>query len=297
LSPLHTPLVTMTTATQTDALSIVYGRKRIIDTLYQLDPEKYKELQALDIKNIAYENSNLICQLEYSSITLPRADVLKNFWKHRTRTPSFFDYKVWSQAMIRGPWQGTPIAKLSYQNNFASNVLTPVLGRSPYVLTDANGVQKIYFVDAEQNTCTCGSWAQLKEHEEQIRAEFELFTDIQFSPICKHLQWYTSMLMLHGIKAASASTQLRVHDHICVYYFDHKRGILQYRITYDGVKSNGQWFPVDSWKEQQIYDATGNATGACWQMMISASTHEPPFQLTPYSSKLASLMQSSRAKN
>ena len=88
---------------------MIYGRRRIIDVLCQ-DRSELSLIEAKDIASISLQDDLVCCQVEDTNLFVKRADVIKNFWHHRTRTPSYFDYKIWSQAMSRGPWQGIPVA-------------------------------------------------------------------------------------------------------------------------------------------------------------------------------------------
>lgn len=279
-----------------DAQRLVYGRRRIIHALYEQDPDKFKDLQATDIQSVSLADDLVACDLGDTTLYVERAKVIADFWKHRTRTPSYFDYKIWSQALVRGPWQGTPLAALDYGPSAAHDALAPHLGRPPRIATDRDGVQKLYFVMEKEEMCSCESWSQLHTNREELKAEFEQFTDIHFKPICKHLQWSSANLTLHTLRFAARQGNDQYNPRICVYHFDHRRGLLLYRITYDGVRSNGQWLPVSGWKERSVYDHAGMPTGACWEMFMNALSQDPPFRLTPYSQTVATVMSSMRSR-
>ena len=288
--------MTVTEALLSDAQRLVYGRRRIIDTLYQEDPDKFKVLQATDIQSISLQDDLVCLDLADTQLYIERAKILKNFWEHRTRTPSYFDYKVWSQALSSRPWQGTPVAALDYGPSQAIDALEPLLGRPPRIQTDRDGVQKLYFVMEKEEMCSCESWNQMHVHRHELSDEFSTYTDIKFKPICKHLQWCSANMLLHAIRFESRQNDKEYNPRICVYYFDHRRGLLLYRVTYDGVKTGGQWLPVGGWKEKAVYDSNHMPTGACWQTFTDALTQDPPFKLSPYSHSLGALMNSTRSK-
>lgn len=288
--------MTVTEALLSEAQRLVYGRKRIIDSLYQEDPDKFKLLQATDIQSISLQEDLVCLDLADTQLYIERSKILKNFWEHRTRTPSYFDYKVWSQALTSRPWQGTPIAALDYGPSTTSDALQPLLGRPPRIQTDRDGVQKLYFVMEKEEMCSCGSWDQLHTHRQELEEEFKRYTTLQFKPICKHLQWCSANMMLHALRFEAREKEREYNPRICVYYFDHRRGLLLYRITYDGLKDKGQWLPVAGWKEKAVYDSNHMPTGACWEMFTNALTQDPPFKLSPYSQTLGAIMSSTRAR-
>jgi hypothetical protein len=162
----------VTEALLSDAQRLAYGRRRIIDTLYQEDPDKFKVLQATDIQSISLQDDLVCLDLADTQLYIEREKVLKNFWAHRTRTPSYFDYKIWSQVLTSRPWQGTPVAALDYGPSAALDALQPILGRPPRIQTDQDGVQKLYFVMEKEEMCSCGSWDQLHTHRKELEEEF-----------------------------------------------------------------------------------------------------------------------------
>lgn len=288
--------MTVTEALLSEAQRLVYGRRRIIDSLYQEDPDKFKVLQATDIQSISLQDDLVCLDLADTQLYIERAKILKNFWEHRTRTPSYFDYKVWSQALSSRPWNGTPVAALDYGPSTTSDALQPLLGRPPRIQTDKDGVQKLYFVMEKEEMCSCESWNQMHVYRKELSDEFSKYTDIQFKPVCKHLQWSSANMLLHTIRFESRQNEKDYNPRICVYYFDHRRGLLLYRVTYDGLKTKGQWFPVSGWKEKAVYDTNHIPTGICWQTFMDALTQDPPFKLSPYSQSLGALMNSTRSK-
>ena len=55
-----------------------------------------------DIDSISLEDDKVVCHIGEKRVPLPRAEVLKNFWEHRTRTPSYFSHKIWMQFHLKG---------------------------------------------------------------------------------------------------------------------------------------------------------------------------------------------------
>ena len=275
----------------TDCQQMLYGRRRIAETFYQTNPEA-KNVLAQDIDSVSLENEYVICQLEDKKLKVKREDVLKNFWEHRTRTPSYFSYKIWMQLRLKGnKFQGWPIAALNYDSpNTVTEALKQHIGRAPRVSLDKDGTKRIYFVNSEEETCTCSSWMQLNENKKEIEKEFKEFTSIEFKPLCKHIQWYSSNLNLHTNSYHRQEKNKGFNPKICVYHYDHRHGKILYRVTDDGLKANGQWFPMSGWKEKQVYDPSGNPTGACWQVLNGALTHG--YTLHPYAESVALRMQS-----
>lgn len=280
----------------TEAQKLIYGRRRIVDAFYQSNPDKFKDLKATDIHAITLQDDLVACTLDGVDLYIDRAKVIQNFWNHRTRTPSFFDYKVWGQALTAMPWKGTPVGALDYGRSFAKDALEPVLGRVPKLAVDKDGVQKLYFVDEKDQMCSCNSWSQMQLNRKELEEEFSKFTDIKFIPICKHLQWLSSNMMLHTFRFNARENSPEYNPRLCVYHYDHAHSLIQYRITYDGAKSGGQWLPISGWKEKAVRDAAGMPTGECWQVLSSALTQDPPFKLMPYSQAVAGLMNSTKSR-
>jgi hypothetical protein len=294
----HTKLTVMTVIEQelSVAQRLIYGRKRIVDALYQDCPDKFKDLQPTDIQSISLENDLICCDLGECLLYVERSKVISNFWQHRTRTPSYFDYKIWRNGLVSGNWKGTPIAALDYNASPVRATLEPHLGRPPRIATDKEGVQKLYFVHEEDQTCSCHSWSQLDENKEELKVEFERFSDIQFKPVCKHMQWAAANINLHALSFAARKTNEGYNPRICVYRFDHLRGLLFYRLTYDGIKADAKWLPEEKWKERQVYDSRGIATGECWDLFVTALSQDPPFRLTAFSQTVATIFSGSRSR-
>jgi hypothetical protein len=288
--------MTVTKQELSSAQRLIYGRRRIIDTLYQDQPDKFAELQVSDIQNISLEGDLICCDLGECLLYVERSKVISNFWKHRTRTPSYFDYKIWRNGLDASGWKGTPIAAIDYSPSPARTALEPHLGRPPRIATDKDGVQKLYFVDEENKSCSCQSWSQLDEHKEELQAEFERYSDIKFEPICKHMQWSLANINLQSLAFKAKKINDGYNPRICVYQFNHRRGILSYRLTYEGIKSGAKWLPEETWKERRVYSAPGEATGECWDLFTTALSQDPPFRITPYSQSVAAVLSGSRSR-
>ena len=236
------------------------------------------------------------CDIGDYLIRIKRSKVINNFWEHRTRTPSYFEYKIWRSGLNVKGWQGTPVAALDYSTSFSRSVLEPHLGRPPRIATDNKGVQKLYFLNEEKQTCSCQSWVQLNENKGELESEFEQFSGIKFKPICKHLQWSAANISLHALSFTARRPSEKYNPRICVYRFDHQRRIVFYRLTYDGIKADACWLPEDTWKERTVYDSRGLPTGECWDLFKTALSKDPPFRMTPYSQSLASILTASRSR-
>lgn len=267
------------------AQTLIYGRTRIISALSRQDPEQYGSLTASDIQTINLQGEKVVCVLADGAIKVDRSTVLANFWEHRTRTPSFFDYKVWKRVERPRKTLGIPVGAVDYRSY------------PTRIATDANGNRKLYFVDEASKTCTCGSWHQLNEHASALSEEFKRFSNIAFEPTCKHLRWAEANTKLQALRYQVQDDAGIYNPKMCVYAFDHRRGMLRYRITYDGVKANGQWLPVEGWKDKPVYGPGGIPTGSCWDTFFSALSQEEPFKLVPFASGVATLMNSTRSKN
>jgi len=276
--------MTTTTSILTAAQQIVYTRSRILNTLCNKSAETFGHLDPKDILSISLDDTEVICKVDDGNILLNRRDVLLNFWEHRTRTPSYFDYKVWRQVKRPCGQKGIAVGAIDY-SSYPNKIAV-----------DRDGVRKIYFVNEIDRTCTCGAWAQLNEHRIELDKEFKRFNLCCFEATCKHVRWAEANTNLQTLRCIKSATQDEYNPRLCVYSFDHRRGLLLYRVTWDGVKTGGQWFPVDGWKEKAVYGKGGIPTGECWDTLLSALNQEEPFKLCPYSQSVAALMQSSRAK-
>jgi hypothetical protein len=265
--------------------NLIYGRTRIVSTLSRQDPERHACLEASDIQSISLQGDKVVCLLADGEIKVDRSAVLANFWEHRTRTPSFFDYKAWNRVERPQGVFGAPVGAIDYRvypNRIA---------------VDSKGNRKLYFVDEVHKTCTCGSWQQLNQHKSELFDEFKQFSKCGFEPTCKHLQWSQANTKLQALRYQMRDNSEEYNPRLCVYSFDHRRALLLYRITYDGVKTNGQWLPVEGWKEKPIYGPGGIPTGECWDTFFSALNQKEPFKLVPFSNAVASVMNSTRSKN
>lgn len=289
-----TPTLNVMTVTEqllNEGQKLIYGRRRIVSSFYEMDPDKYKDLKATDIDSIVLVDEFVNCQLQDVTLCIPRKNVINNFWEHRTRTPSYFDYKIWGQMMSDKPWNGMPIGAIDYTDSFERQALEPHLGRPPRIAVDKHGVQRVYYVMDDEQMCSCDSWASLNLHRKELEKEFKQFSEFTFTPICKHLQWSSSNRVMQALRF-HANDAMQKGRRYCVYHFDHSHGIIRYRITNDGIRTNVQWLPAGGWKERQVYDSEGNPTGECWTMFTNALSQDPPYRLVPYNQVLANLMTS-----
>lgn len=269
----------------TTAQQLLYSRTRIVSSLSRNSPELYGSLEPRDILSISLQEENVHCVLADGEITVDRASVIANFWEYRTRTPSFFDYKIWRQVENPDRLSGVAVGALDY---------SMVPNR---IAVDRHGVRKVYFVNENENQCTCGSWKQLNENKLELEAEFKEHSSCSFQPTCKHFKWAEANTKLQTLRYLTKDSSGEYNPRLCVYTFDHRRGMLLYRITYDGVKSKGQWFPVDGWKEKEVYGKGGVPSGECWDTFFSALSQAEPFKLVKFSHSVAGLMNSTRSKN
>jgi hypothetical protein len=283
----RTPQTTMSTLASklSDAQQLIYSRTRIVNTLSRSNPEQHGSLEPRDILSITLQDDKLCCLLADGQIEVDRSAVIANFWEHRTRTPSFFDYKVWRQVANPSRHPGVAVGAVDYSS---------IPNR---IAVDEHGERKLYFACEDQNVCTCGSWHQLNNHHQKLEEEFNRYSTCSFETTCKHLKWSQANTKLQALRYIAKDNSGEYNPRLCVYTFDHRRGTLLYRITYDGVKSKGQWFPVDGWKEKTVYGKGGIPSGECWDTFFSALSQEEPFKLVKFSHSVAALMNSSRSKN
>jgi hypothetical protein len=265
--------------------NLIYGRTRIVSTLSSRDPQQYASLQATDIQSIRLQGEQVVCLLADGEIKVDRSAVLANFWEHRTRTPPFFDYKTWTRVERPKNVLGVPVGAIDYR--FYPN----------RIALDSKGDRKLYFVDEVNKTCTCGSWHQLNEHKEALAKEFEHHGLQCFQTTCKHLMWAEANTRLQALRYQVKDAVEGYNPRLCVYSYNHQRGMLLYRVTYDGVKANGQWFPVEGWKEKPVYGFGGIPTGECWDTFFAALSQQEPFKVIPFSSAVSTIMNSTRSKN
>jgi len=52
----------------TKAQSLIYGRKRIVDSFYQLDPTKFHDLTPIDINSISLQGDEVKCEVDGSQL-------------------------------------------------------------------------------------------------------------------------------------------------------------------------------------------------------------------------------------
>jgi hypothetical protein len=269
----------------TTAQQLIYSRTRIVNSTSRISPELYGSLEPRDILSISLQGDKVHCLLADGEIAVDRSTVIANFWEYRTRTPSFFDYKIWRQVENPEGFSGVAVGAINY---------SMIPNR---IAVDRHGVRKLYFVNENEKLCTCGSWQQLNEHKLELEKEFKEHGQRCFEPTCKHLRWAEANTKLQALRYLTKDNKGEYNPRLCVYTFDHRRGMLLYRITYDGVKSKGQWFPVEGWKEKEVYGKSGIPSGECWDTFFSALSQTEPFKLVKFSHGVASLMNSTRSKN
>ena len=270
------PTETVLNATFNEAERMIYCRKRVLHTLDEMDPEEYSSLLPEDIKSLSIQGDNICCQLEDSQLLIGKSFLIKNFWEHRTRIPSFFEYKIWKDYATNEYKGCVPVGAISYEKP----------NRVAELAVDKDGVQKLYYVNEKEQTCTCIAWQQLNAHKELFEKEFAKYCKIEFTPMCKHLSWLNASIKLQALQFVAKLREGKYNPHICVYQYDPQHRLIRYRVTNDGVRTNAQWLPVKGWKEKHVYDASGMPTGDCWSTFESALTGEPAYKLVPYSRSL-----------
>lgn len=148
---------------------------------------KYSDIQARDITSISFEDTLLACNIDGSQLHLKRSDILKNFWQHRTRKPSYFSYKNLNSetAHVRNR-DGQAIGKLSYK--LGTTVLEILRSRIGSVATDEDGKKITYCIHPDNKTCTCSSWKEMNEHRDELEKNLHnsqtLNLNILFVNIC-----------------------------------------------------------------------------------------------------------------
>ena len=48
-----------------------------------------------EIGEITFDDDYVLLHVENKNLRIKKSEVIKNFWEHRTRTPSYFDYRIW----------------------------------------------------------------------------------------------------------------------------------------------------------------------------------------------------------
>jgi hypothetical protein len=287
---------TVLNAAFNDVERMIYCRKRIIDTLYAQDPEKYGELSSPDILSISLQGDQVQCEMGDHILLIDKGLLIQNFWEHRTRTPSFFEYKIWKEYITSQYKNGVPVGAIDYNKPGVAGVLDAQVTKGPRLAVDKDGVQKLYFVSKEEQSCTCKSWDQLNQHRELFEKEFKAHSDTEFVPMCKHLRWLNASIRLNSFSFLAKVKNGKYNPNICVYQYDHSLRLLKYKTTRDGVKANAQWLPVGYWKEKMVYDAGGMPTGECWSTFEAALSSDEPYKLVPYSNRLNSFLSRSGSR-
>ena len=278
IEPLQKPLMN-SLSSLTETQRMIYNKTRIADTLYNLNRDKFSGLSPSEIHTVSIDGDNIIAKVEDISFSLKRLSVIGNFWSHRTRTPSYFEYKVCNKMKEKNSLL-IPIGKLDYS------------GEQEKVYIDKHGEQSIYFVDKSTNTCTCESFAQLNKNRDELENEWNTYLNKPFIPMCKHLQWHVAntRLELHRFNLSEKNKKSCYNPRICIYHFDYAKGRLLYRVTNDGLQDKMKWYPSYGWKEKDVFDSNHLPTGNCWNVLIKALTHEQPYQIIRYSNSVARVM-------
>lgn len=268
---------------------MIYGRKRIMDTFYKTHPLG-KDILEDEIGEITFDDDHVLLNVENRLLRVKKSEVIKNFWEHRTRTPSYFDYRIWrSRPQEGGKYIGVPVAKIDHNAQ-----VNRILGSDIKVSTDKDGTKCIYFVTPVNKSCTCGSFNQMKEHEKELAAEFSKYCpEIDFKPVCKHIRWYENQLLLLADIQLVNNRYPTNHPRVCVYQYDHRRRKILYKITDNRYDSNTEWVPKDSWKEKDVYDPSGMPTGNCWEVLEGALSQSIPYKIHHYSASMEAIMNRS----
>ena len=127
---------------------MIYGRKRIMDTFYKVHPVG-KEVLEDEIGEITFDDDHVLLNVEDKILRIKKSEVIKNFWEHRTRTPSYFDYRIWrSRPQEGGKYIGVPVAKIDHNAQ-----VNRILGSDIKVSIDKDGTKCIYFVTPINKSC------------------------------------------------------------------------------------------------------------------------------------------------
>ena len=282
-----------TTQILNEGQKMIYGRKRIMDTFYKTHPVG-KDILEEDIQGITFDDDHVLLHVEGKDLRIHKSKVIRNFWEHRTRTPSYFDYRIWRERPQEGGnISGVPIAAIDHEAE-VNKILMPVLGRPFKISTDKDGTKRIYFITPVDKACSCGSYHYMKENEDELAAEFKKYCpDIDFKPCCKHIKWYEKQILLFtDIQLVQARYGFKC-PRLCIYQHDHSRRKILYRITNDGEKVTRKWLPKDGWKEKDLCDSSGMPTGHCWSVLEGAMAQNPPYKLIPYSPSVEAMMNRS----
>ena len=280
-----------TTQILNEGQKMIYGRKRIMDTFYKTHPVG-KDILEEDIQGITFDDDHVLLHVEGKDLRIHKSKVIRNFWEHRTRTPSYFDYRIWDQRPLEGGRpQDHPICAIDYESK-----ANQIFHTNKKTKTDKDGTKRIYFVSPgvhKPKQCSCGSYHHMKENEDELAAEFKKYCpDIDFRPCCKHMKWYerfNALFMDQNVVKRNYNPNPRA----CVFQYDHTRRKILYKITENWFKSSVGWKPAEGWKEKSVYDSSGMPTGNCWSVLEGALCQDPPYQLHAYAENVASMLSRS----
>ena len=126
----------------------------------------------------------------------------------------------------------------------------------------------------------------MKENQLELSLEFKKYCpDIEFRPVCKHIQWYIRYSCLF-MDMQVIKRRYKNNPRACTYFYDHSRRKILYKITENIYKSDVGWIPAEGWKEKAVCDPSGMPTGNCWSVLEGALCQEPPYSLHPYSKQV-----------
>ena len=276
--------MTITQPLLNEGQKMIYGRKRILDTFYKTHPVG-KDIMEEDINGISFDDDYVLLHVENKNLRIKKSDVIRNFWEHRPRTPSYFDYRIWRQRPLEGGVpKEHPVCAVDHNANVNQLLNTDIRTK-----TDKDGTKRIYLVTPgleEPKTCTCGSFNQMKENQLELSLEFKKYCpDIEFRPICKHIQWYIRYSWLF-MDMQVIKRRYKNNPRACTYFYDHTKRKILYKITENIYKSDVGWIPAEGWKEKAVCDPSGMPTGNCWSVLEGALCQEPPYSLHPYSKQV-----------
>ena len=141
-----------------------------MNTVYETQPVG-NNIREDESGQITVDDEHVRLNVEDNILRIKKSEVIKNFWEHRTRTPSYFDYKIWrSRPQEGGKYIGVPIAAIDHNAQ-----VNRILGSDIKVSTDKDGTKRIYFITPVNKSCTCGSFNQMKEHQTELAAEFNKY--------------------------------------------------------------------------------------------------------------------------
>ncbi len=90
----------------------------------------------------------------------------------------------------------------------------------------------------------------MKENQLELSLEFKKYCpDIEFRPICKHIQWYIRFTCLFmDIEVVKA--RYKNNPRACTYFYDHSKRKILYKITENIYKSDVGWNQLKAGKKK-----------------------------------------------